>query len=99
MRSTKYQFRCSVASRTYIRKIGLVRENFCRAKITKNKAFSFNQKIVRLNISMANAKRMDIHESPKNLIGENLDIGDADSFFIGLDKVIQVTIVIIHDDV
>jgi len=48
---------------------------------------------------MANAKRMDIHESPKNLIGENLDIGDADSFFIGLDKVIQVTIVIIHDDV
>lgn len=51
-------------------------------------------------VSVADAARMDIQESTKYLIGYKLDIEVRHSFFIVLlDIVVQVAIVVGHDNI
>lgn len=60
MSSTKYQFRSTIASWTYIRQVGLISQNLSWPKITDNGLFSLDQNVMRLDIPMANTQRMNI---------------------------------------
>lgn len=76
----KNQFWGAVVSRANIRDIGLVLdEDFSTAKVAQleNPAVGVEQEILRLNVTVANALRVNVGQRSEELVGIQLDFQDG----------------------
>lgn len=97
---SKDQFWSPVASRAYVRQIGLICEDLCRTKITNGYFSSFVKDIVRFYIPMSNMKLMNEQKSSKYLIANNLYIHGCKPLLPSLsNQSVKIAFVICHHNI
>lgn len=70
MAGPKDKFRGAIAPGTYVGQVGLLCEYFRRAEVTEHKSFVLDEEVVRLDVSVTDAQRVDVHQSAKRLVGQ-----------------------------
>ena len=95
------QLRRSVAPRADVGQVRLtLPDDLGRPEIAQDGIPAFEEDVVWLDVSMADALRVDVQEPPKDLVGDELEVEGRDAFLrVLLDEAIEVGVVERHQDV
>src|SRR5213076_806939 len=74
---TEYEFGCSIVSGADVGYVGLIlNQNLCASEVAEleNARVGVEEKVLRLNVTMADSLRMDIGQCPEELVDVEFDL-------------------------